>query len=128
MSSRTLVNGFLPWGGCPENPSALLAETCGRPFELLEVSFAAVDDFLDRLATTSNSFDRLLMLGLRGSGTVVELERLARNHVGADPDVRGDTRGPGSIEPSGPEVLPTTLFDAPPAREISVSDDAGCYV
>ena len=128
MRSRTLLTGVLAFGGLDVNPSALLAKSCGRPFELLEVSYAAVDQFLDGLASRSSSFDRLLMLGLRGCGTAIEIERLARNHVGAEPDVRREVRGPGRIDFTGPETLPTTLFDPLPAASVSPSDDAGCYV
>lgn len=128
MTDRTLVIGFLAFGRFRVNPSALLAQSCGRPFELLEVSYAAVDGFLDRVAVAHGTFDRLLMLGLRGRGTTVELERLARNHVGAEPDVRGVTRGPAPIEPGAPDVLPTTLVCATPEMPPSFSDDAGCYL
>jgi pyroglutamyl-peptidase len=131
MPHRTLVTGFLPFGNFHVNPSALLAQSCGRPFELLEVSFAAVDAFLDRLALAPDTFDRLLMLGLRGNGSTIDLERLARNHVGPAPDVRGVIRGPAPIDPAAPDTLSTTLFNrafaaAPPA--VSFSTDAGCYL
>src|SRR4051794_28815915 len=87
MRARTFVTGFTAFGGSASTPSAVLAESCGRPFELLKVSYAAVDEFLTRLASRANTFDRLLMLGLRGGGTAIEIERLARNHVGVEPDV-----------------------------------------
>ena len=128
MPPRTFVTGFLAFGGFDVNPSALLAQSCGRPFELLEVSFAAAAAFLDRV-TAADAFDRLLMLGLNASGTTLRLERTARNHVGDTPDVGGVVRGPAPVEPLGPETLPTTLFDStlPPAR-FPPSDDAGCYL
>src|SRR4051812_6908477 len=107
---RTFVTGFREFGGFAVNPSALLAESCGRPFELLEVSYAAVDEFLDRLATRAGAFDRLLMLGLRGRGTGMEVELFARNHVGEVPDVRGIVRGPAPIEPGGADALSSTMF------------------
>ena len=128
MHPRTIVTGFLAFGGFSLNPSALLAESCGRPFELLEVSFAAVDQFLDRLHG-GPPFDQLLMLGLRGDGTTFNLERIARNHVGGAPDVRGVVRGPEHIEISGPDTLRTTLFnDVPLLASMAASDDAGCYL
>jgi pyrrolidone-carboxylate peptidase len=92
------------------------------------VSYAAVDQVLDRLAARAESFDRLLMLGLRGCGAAVEIERRARNHVGPDPDVRGEVRGPAPIHAGGPETLPTPLLDVIPAAPVLLSDDAGCYV
>ena len=126
---RTFVTGFRPWAAFTVNPSELLAESCGRPFERLEVSFAAVDEFLDRIAAAEGAFDRLLMLGLNGGGTTVRLEWTARNHVGDGADVGGAVRGPGPIEPGGPPTLPTTLFDAsPPLALFATSDDAGSYL
>jgi pyroglutamyl-peptidase len=128
MAYRTLVTGFLAFEGFPENPSALLAQSSGLPFELLEVSFAGVDDFLDRVQRSTERFDRLLMLGVRGRGTTIDLERVARNHVGAAPDVRGVVRGPAPIEPAAPDTLTTTLFDATQIGAMSSSTDAGCYL
>ena len=128
MPQRTFVTGFLLFGGFEVNPSALLAESCGRRFELLEVSFSAVDDFLARFNTAGADFDRLLMLGLRGDGTTLNPERFARNYVGAAPDVRGIVRGPGPIEPGGVGILRGTLFDEIPETSASFSDDAGCYL
>lgn len=131
MPPRIFVTGFLPFGDHAVNPSALLAESCGRPFEVLEVSFAAVDRFLTRLASGPFPPDVLLMLGLRGGGTTIDLEVVARNHVGAAPDMRGETRGPGPIDPDGRELLTTTLVDALPPTVtgfFSASDDAGCYL
>lgn len=128
MPDRTLVTGFLAFGGFDVNPSALLAQSCGRPFELLEVSFAAADAFLDRVADDA-SFDRLVMIGVNARGTTIHLERTARNQVGDTPDVRGVVRGPAPVEPLGPAKLPTTLFDTTPAlATFATSDDAGCYL
>ena len=129
MRPRILVTGFLPFGDHAVNPSALLAESCGRPFEVLEVSFAAVDSFVARVASARTPPDVLLMLGLRGGGNTIDLEMIARNHIGPSPDMRGETRGPGPIDPGGPDVLPTRLSVAlkSPGR-FSPSEDAGCYL
>ena len=125
---RTLVTGFLPFGGHQTNPSAILAASSGRPFEVLEVAFEAVDQFLSRLQADAASFDRLVMLGLRGDGRTIDVERVARNHIGPTPDVRGVVRGPGAIEPSAPDTLRGTLPDGLPTTMQSFSDDAGCYL
>ena len=128
MPGRTFITGFLPFGGFEVNPSALLAESLGRRFEVLEVSFAAVDAFLDRLAADAPLFDNLLMLGLRASGTGIDVERLARNRIGPDPDARGEARGPGAIEPDAPLFLTTTLVGLRALNGFSPSDDAGSYL
>jgi len=125
---RTVVTGFRPFGGHATNPSAALAESCGRRFEVLEVAFDAVDEFLGRLATDAASFDQLVMLGLRGDGRTIDVERVARNHIGATPDVRGVVRGPGPIEPSAPDTLAMETLGPVPGTTASFSDDAGCYL
>ena len=128
MQGRTVVTGFLPFGGFAVNPAALLAESLGRPFELIEVSFAAVDAFVERVASSGEPIDRLVMLGLRGSGTAINLEHVARNHIGPEPDVRGVVRGPGQIDSIGPQSLSTTLFHVPTEGSWFPSTDAGCYL
>ncbi|HZN67403.1 MAG TPA: hypothetical protein VFB66_19095 [Tepidisphaeraceae bacterium] len=126
MNHRTLVTGFLAFEGFEVNPSALLARSSGRPHELIEVAFDAVEEFLDRLAVAAPDYDSVLMLGVRGGGTRIEVERVARNHVGASPDVRGQVIGPAPIEPAGPDALYGTLF--PDDLHWPASHDAGCYL
>ena len=62
-STRTLVTGFSLFGSFAANPSSQLATECGRPFEIMEVSYSAVDQFLSQLP--AESFDRLVILGIR---------------------------------------------------------------
>ena len=57
-----LVTGFGSFGEVIENPSAALAASSGCSYEVLEVSFEAVDQFLERL--DRGSFDKLLLLGV----------------------------------------------------------------
>jgi hypothetical protein len=68
MPRRTFVTGFLAFGDVVENPSALLARSLGRRLELLEVSYAAVDAFIERVVREQDQFDRLLMIGVRRRG------------------------------------------------------------
>lgn len=123
MSERTLVTGFLSFGRFAENPSAALAHTCGRRFELLEVAYDAADAFVESLH--ARDFDRLLMLGVCGHASRPKFERIARNRVNGQPDVRAVIRGPRAIDPAAPDVLPATL-------DINclcdMSDDAGGYL
>jgi pyroglutamyl-peptidase len=126
---RTLVTGFLAFEGFDVNPSALLAERCGRRFELIEVSYVAVDAFLDRL--DPDSFDRWLMLGVAGKSSRMRTENFGRNVIGARSDVRGNA-SVGEIEPGGPAQIAGTMWNSPAfAIESSVrrpSDDAGDYL
>ncbi|HYO08290.1 MAG TPA: hypothetical protein VER17_04915 [Tepidisphaeraceae bacterium] len=135
MHARTLVTGFGAFGQFDINPSALLAQTAGRPHVLLEVAFDAVDAFLSQAAkdrSLHGSFDRLLMLGVAGGASTFRLEQLARNHVGESPDVRGRSLPAGAIEPAGPDVLPTTLWQpahlAAAGESAVSSDSAGTYL
>jgi hypothetical protein len=57
---RILVTGFGPFLKHAENPSEVLARECGHPHEILEVSYATVEEFLGRLDPIT--FDALLML------------------------------------------------------------------
>ena len=129
-SIRTLVSGFLAFEGFPVNPSALLAANCGRRFELIEVAYESVDEFVGALDTTS--FDRLLMLGVAGRSSCMRVERIARNVVGARSDVRGAARAPGPIEPNAPAQLSGTLWTSPAwsteSGDWRPSDDAGEYL
>ena|SRR5687768_10369278 len=123
MRRRTLVTGFLGFGRFIMNPSAELARTCGRQFELLEVSYAAADAFVASLHT--RNFDRFLMLGVCGHATRPKLERVARNRVNGDSDVSGVVRGPGPIDQTAPDVLTSTLLID---GLCDASDDAGAYL
>jgi pyroglutamyl-peptidase len=128
-SDRTLVTGFLAFEGFEVNPSALLAERCGRRFELIEVSYAAVDRFIEQL--DASSFDRWLMLGVAGKSSRLRVEYFGRNSIGQRTDVTGcATCGP--IDPAGPMQLAGTLWTSPTfAIETAMrrpSHDAGDYL
>ena len=128
MSTRDLlVTGFTAFDRFDVNPAAVLAQGCGRRHELLEVSYATVDAFLEQIAATPR-VARLLMLGVSSYRTCLQIERVARNFTGDAPDVRGEVRGPGPIEPDGPPALDGTLLHEFPAPPQSFSDDAGCYL
>jgi len=124
------VTGFLAFEGFEFNPSATIAERCGRPFALIEVSYAAVDDYLASL--DASRFDQLLLTGVAGRSTRMRVERFARNVVDARVDVRHFTRGPGPIDPLGLAELRGTLWtDSICDRATDVrcgSDDAGGYL
>jgi pyroglutamyl-peptidase len=124
---QTLVTGFGPFGAFDVNPSSWLAGRCGRPFRVLEVSYAAVDQFLEEL--TPDSFELLLMLGVAGTAQRMRFETAARNGVGTTPDVRGIARGPAAIEPVGPSILPvSSSVTLPDGGHWESSDNAGDYL
>jgi pyrrolidone-carboxylate peptidase len=128
---RTLVTGYGPFGDIKENPSAKLAEGCGRPFRILEVAFEAADDFLANL--DPSTFDRLLMIGVAAGRKHVTPEVYGRNQIGRVKDVQGIERF-GPIDPKGdllllstlwtPEVLGDLLLDP----RLHASFDAGSYL
>jgi pyroglutamyl-peptidase len=104
-----LVTGFGPFGEHSENPSALLVKSL-RDYDtrVIRVSYGAAERFVKR--GIPNGVDRLLMLGVGRECDRFRVERKARNFVGDTPDVAGDARGPGRIDPNSPPFLWSTMF------------------
>ena len=132
MSDRTFVTGFGAFRDIGENPSAKLAGASGCPFQVLEVSYRAVDDFIAGL--NPNSFDRLLMLGVAAGRDRLTPELFARNWIGKSADVRGYAPM-GRIEEDAPLLFESTLWTPEIASEIvafdphtRISMDAGDYL
>jgi len=133
MPDRVLVTGFGSFGQFIPNPSTevarILGDNSAQPPHVIEVSFAAVDSFVDQLDPTT--FDRWLMLGATAHSDRMRVERVARNRVGALPDVRGIVRGPAEIDAGSGEALPGTLWDSVHPSDSdgwAWSDDAGDYL
>lgn len=129
---RTFVTGFGPFGAVTENPSSFLAENSGRQFQVLDVSYRAVNDFINELR--SDSFDRLVMLGVAVSRDRLTPELFARNMIGRAKDVRGFAQE-GYIATGEPLLLESTLWTPELISEIAitvphtkVSMDAGSYL
>lgn len=130
-SRRTFVTGFGPFGATADNPSAWLAERCGRPHCVLEVAFAAVDRFLSNLDPAG--FDRLVLLGLAAgeADPRLRLETRAVNRIGSAADATGVVAGPGPICPFSPPQLGGGLFAGrlvPETDRWRLSWDAGDYL
>jgi pyroglutamyl-peptidase len=132
MSKRTLVTGFGPFWDVAENPSAKLAEALNRPYQVIEVSYDTVEDFIFHL--DPRSFDRLLLLGVAPGRSHLCAELFARNTYGMRPDARGRGRT-GPIQQVQPLLLGTTLFGEEALSEVLVNDsrvrlslDAGSYI
>lgn len=125
---RFLVTGFGAFGTVEDNPSAWLAEHSGEPFRVLEVSYAAVETFLETV--DSSSFDLLLCLGVAANADLMRLELVARNKIGKTPDVLG-IAGPSSIDLSSQQLSSNLwtselLGNLPDGTEISCN--AGDYL
>lgn len=108
---RILVTGYGPFEEVDENVSQSLAEACGLNYEVLEVSYAAVESFLANVER--DSFDALLAMGHGPSETRIRVESVGRNTICARPDVRGSVQGPGPIDPTAPAQLGATLWRHP---------------
>jgi pyrrolidone-carboxylate peptidase len=119
-----LVTGFGAFLGFSENPSGVLAEDLGG--QVLEVSFAAVDEFMDGLG----AFDAWLQIGLAAKARTMLYETVGRNFVSSVPDVRGMVAGPGVIDPMGPPALAATLWHgrSVECEDVLPSTDAGGYM
>lgn len=129
MPLRYLVTGFGPFGAITDNPSSTLAKQSGHPFELLSVSFGAVDRFFAELDPTA--FDVLLMLGVAAGRERVSIETVARNVIGATADVDGLVRGPGLIDAGAAATIATRWPDRLSnvgGGDIQFSEDAGDYL
>ena len=126
-AERTLlVTGFEGFGPFKENPSAVLAEQCGLPFRRLEVSYSAVDEFVD--SDIVREFEAVLLLGVAANALRFRLETVATNNSGKTPDVRGMI-GFGPIAPQSPRQLGTTMFVGSWDSELVESSvDAGDYL
>lgn len=124
---RTLVTGFGPFGAIVENPSSHLARQSQRSFRILEVAYAAVDQFVQELSP--DSFDVLVMIGVARPASRMRLETTARNQVGFDADVRGIVIGPGPIDPAGPATITiASTIISPQNDHWEPSDNAGEYL
>ncbi len=126
--SRLFVTGFGAFGKFDANPSQTLAEGCGLPHRILEVSTHAVDEWLE--SGELDDYDKVLMIGVNGKGERPHLELSARNHYGKNPDVRG-IAAQGPILPYGPPQLAATLWPEcclHEEDEWALSTDAGDYL
>lgn len=127
ISDRWIVTGFGPFRDVEENPSSWLAERSGLPYEILEVSFAGVDAYLDQL--DPSRFDRWLMIGVHGGATTFHLECVGKNFVGRGEDVLGGIAGNGMIDPSLPPQIHTDFWaDVQPNEYTEITTDAGGYL
>lgn len=128
--NRMFLTGFGPFGSIRDNPSAVLARSCGAPYEILPVAFSSVEAFLD--ARDFSRIDALLMIGVAAGRNCLSLETTARNVCGDVADVEGIRRGPGPIEPGGPDSMIGTLWEPALLDQVSgdveTSDDAGKYL
>lgn len=124
-----LVTGFGPFGEVTDNASARLAESSGHPFAVIEVAYAALDEFIDLLR--KNPPDEMLLLGVDIKASKMRLETVAHNHIGSKTDMRGEIWGPGPIDPQAPPQISATLW-TPEALEpnefCEPGYDAGGYL
>jgi pyroglutamyl-peptidase len=131
MNSRLFVTGFGPFGTVTANPSQLLAESYDGPKQILDVSFAAVDDFVREI--DQSSFDTLLLIGVASGRDRLTPEFFARNSIGKTKDVCGESRF-GEIDANQPLLLEGTLWRSDQVAEwtmdmpVRASFDAGNYL
>lgn len=126
---RWLVTGYGPFEDIEDNISARIARRLGERVEILEVAYAAVDDFIASL--DPDSFDAWLALGHAKNATKIRIEGLGRNQIGPRVDVRGEGRLNEAIR-EGAEHLAATLWSAPElsteCEDWVATDNAGGYL
>lgn len=131
MPDDLLITGFTAFGTFAKNPAESVArqvaEESGARFEPLEVSYAAVDAFIDSLLT--NPPARWAMVGVAGTAEKLRVETRARNVIGKSADVRGQAPA-GTISEAHPPFTDTNFFDDLPALPKCCvhSQDAGDYL
>lgn len=127
---RWLITGYGPFEDVLDNVSARVARECGHRFEILEVAYQAVDDFIAGL--DPESFDGWIALGHAKNTEKIRIETLGRNAIGPRPDVRGQGRLNLPINVDGPDTIAATAWIAPEQQAESldwiVTDDAGSYL
>lgn len=123
-----LVTGFKPFGTLETNPSQWLAENCGQEHRILDVTYAAVQEFWDEIEF--NPPQKLLLLGVAVRATTMRIEVVARNVTGATPDNNG-FGGHAAIQLGSPSLAatlwPAALLANPP-EGVECSFDAGDYL
>jgi pyroglutamyl-peptidase len=126
------VTGFGPFSDVLHNPSSILARESGHPFEVLEVSYRAADQFIEGISTSD--YDFVLLMGVARGRSQLCPELLARN-AKSGVDIEGvDSTGP--IEVGAPEVLSSGLWTrrllelikSRHPDKLIASEDAGRYL
>lgn len=107
MNRSLFVTGFGPFLEVTENPSAELAASSGYDYEILPVTYDAVEEFLSRFKKTG--YEKLLLIGVAMLADLMRLELFGRNQLSAIADVSGVIRT-GKIDTYGPPLLPTQLW------------------
>ncbi len=104
--ARILITGYKPFLQNDSNPTELLALSMGGT--PLEVSYQAVDEFLDVI--DPEDYDLILCMGLHARSFAPRIELAAYNQKGQDyPDVRGYMPEDEPIDPKGEDKRLTTL-------------------
>lgn len=106
--NRVFVTAYGPFEQVTENVTGLVAPLLGYPYQVLDVSYGAVDEFLAGL--DPGSFDVLLALGHDPKGERVRIETVGRNRICDRADMRGEVHGPGPINPMAPNQIASTLW------------------
>lgn len=126
---KIFVTGFGPFADAEDNASGHLARECGYRFEILEVAYAAVEEWIER--TAADPPDVLLALGVDVRAPKMRLETVAHNRIGPKADVRGEVWGPGPIDPLASPQLSASLWSPEALVEtptLEPGHDAGGYL
>ena len=124
------VTGFGAFGDVTENPSGWLAKHCGLPFQVLDVTYAAADGFIEEVRNEADKYSGLLHLGVAAKSEKLRLELTAMNLTGMASDNEG-RGGFGPINLASGNLMstlwtPELLANPPENTEVSVN--AGDYL
>jgi len=127
---RCFITGFGPFGNVANNPSSDLAQALNLPNTILDVSYRAVDNWLE--SYDLNPYDVILHLGY-ADRLYITLEKCAKNIAGQTRDQRGFSRT-GVIERNEPVNRFSNLWDGidwatlDQANSVKLGDDAGSFL
>lgn len=148
MSYQLYWTGFEPFGGNDYNPSWDVAraagEACRGAFDVsserLPVEFGVAERWATESLPTDGDF-AVIHVGLAETRSAVNIERVARNHVGDRPDEAGECPGSEGTLCEGGEAVLESPVDVPDfvdklsesladsgLPDVRPSDDAGSFV
>jgi pyroglutamyl-peptidase len=140
MKKKILITAFGPFHNLDTNPSQLVLEyvkdklkfgdTANITYQILEVSYIAVDHFIDNL---SEKYDWIIHMGVASNNTFPRIEILAQNLLNGK-DIYGFEPNNHRIQDESEDIqtnFPIHLIDNLQLQykdELIISKDAGTYL
>jgi pyroglutamyl-peptidase len=140
MKKKILITAFGPFNNVDINPSQLVLEylkdkieledTSSITYQILEVSYIAVDNFIDNLL---ENYDWIIHMGVASNNTIPRIEIVAKNLLNGK-DIYGFEPNNHLIQDEKEDIqsnFPSQLIDnllLQFKNELILSNDAGTYL